>query len=445
MSKGETVLVGLSGGADSVALLHVLLALKPLLDIKLLAAHLHHGLRGQAADDDLAFVQALCEKENVPLFTKKIDIAYIAKEMQLSIETAGRKERYAFFEAVKAQAGATKIAVAHHLNDQAETMLMHLIRGAGMNGLSGMVAKRADGIVRPLLEVTKQEILNYCTGHQLSYQTDLTNNENQYNRNHIRNQLVPYIEKHFNPNLIHTLSHTSQLLTDDEQYLEQTASTWRQTHQVGNAMPIDALKKLPMPIMRRALRQMYFATAEYASDLGFVHLQAIIALIENNKTGTQIHLPQNVIAKCSYDRFYFEQQKDTEQYKGGLILPNAGVYHSEYFNCTLTLEIISQGEFEKFKPSKTAQAFDANILQDGLIVRKRKTGDKMALKNMHKKLQDIFTDEKVPKEKRDLYPVLATNDAVIWAVGLRRAHAYFVTKQTKEILRIEITGGKDND
>lgn len=221
IEENDVVIVAVSGGPDSMCLLDNLLALKNELKIKEIAvAHINHMLRDEAKAET-EYVEQYCAKNNIQCYTKFVDIAKIAQEQKIGTEEAGRKERYAFFDEVAKKIDATKIAIAHNKNDNAETVLMHMLRGSGISGLCGIKPYREGIFIRPLIKCSRNEIEEYCQEHKINPKYDKSNNDNTYTRNRIRNELIPYIKKEFNPNIIETLDRLSELITDEESYMEK--------------------------------------------------------------------------------------------------------------------------------------------------------------------------------------------------------------------------------
>jgi tRNA(Ile)-lysidine synthetase-like protein len=217
-TSGDKVIVAVSGGPDSLCLLHILYKLKERLNISLYVAHVNHCLRGNESDEDEKFVKEFCKKINVEFRSIKVDINKVASKYNLSCETAGRKIRYEFFEELKSQFGAQKIAVAHNANDQAETVLMRIMRGTGLDGLTGIKPVRDDIFVRPLINTTRNEIEKYCEENGLKPRIDKTNYETIYSRNKIRLELIPYMEKNFNKDVIRSLNRLAQTIRVDNDY-----------------------------------------------------------------------------------------------------------------------------------------------------------------------------------------------------------------------------------
>jgi len=219
IKSGDTIVVGVSGGPDSICLLNVLKNLQNELKINIVVAHINHMIRKEA-DSETEFVQDFCKQRDIKCFVKKVDVLQIAKEKKLGTEEVGRKIRYDFFEEVKNLVGGNKIATAHNANDNAETVLMNFLRGSGSTGLKGIEPIRDNKLIRPIIECTRQEIEQYCNEKGLNPKYDKTNQESIYTRNKIRNMLIPYIQENFNPNIIETINRMSHLIATDEMYFK---------------------------------------------------------------------------------------------------------------------------------------------------------------------------------------------------------------------------------
>ncbi len=221
ITSGDTILVAVSGGPDSMCLLDNLLKLKDVLEVKeIVVAHLNHMIR-QEAKEETEYVEEYCNKNNIRCFVKYEDIIKEAKEQKIGTEEAGRKARYDFFEQIASKTNANKIAIAHNKNDNVETVFMHMLRGSGISGLTGIKPYREGKYIRPLIKCSRDEIEEYCTKEKLNPKYDKTNNDNTYTRNRIRNELIPYIKKEFNPNIIETIDRLSELILDEENYMQE--------------------------------------------------------------------------------------------------------------------------------------------------------------------------------------------------------------------------------
>ena len=223
IKSGDTIVVGVSGGPDSICLLNVLKNLQNELKINIVVAHINHMIRKEA-DSETVFVQDFCEQRDIKCFVKKADVLQIAKEKKLGTEEVGRKIRYDFFEEVKNIVGGNKIATAHNANDNAETVLMNFLRGSGSTGLKGIEPIRDNKLIRPIIECTRQEIEQYCNEKGLNPKYDKTNQENIYTRNKIRNMLIPYIQENFNPNIIETITRLADVVSSEDDFIENVSN-----------------------------------------------------------------------------------------------------------------------------------------------------------------------------------------------------------------------------
>ena len=219
IQQGDQILVALSGGPDSVCLLHILYKLKDKFNLNLGAIHINHMLRGEESDKDEEYIVKLCDELRIKHYVKRINIEYVAKDSNVSLEVAGRNERYKAFEEIRTKYGYNKIAVAHNANDQAETVLMRVMRGTGLEGLTGIKAKREDGIIRPILCLSRQEIEEYCEEKRLNPRIDASNYERIYSRNKVRLDILPYMKEHFNKDIIDTLNRMTILLQKDNEFI----------------------------------------------------------------------------------------------------------------------------------------------------------------------------------------------------------------------------------
>ena len=220
IENGDSIVVGVSGGPDSICLLHVLNDLKNELNFKIYVAHINHMIRKEA-DEETEYVKKFCKNIGVECFAKKIDVIEIAKELKMGTEEAGRKIRYDFFEEVLKYTNSNKIATAHNNNDKVETIIMNILRGSGIVGLKGLDPIRENKFIKPLIEVSREEIEAYCEENKLEPRIDKLNNENIYTRNKVRNSVIPYIKKEFNPNILKTINRLSEVATEENEYLDK--------------------------------------------------------------------------------------------------------------------------------------------------------------------------------------------------------------------------------
>ena len=425
--RNAKIVVGLSGGADSVALLHVLCSLEK--EWNITAVHVHHGLRGEEADRDAAFAEKFCEALGVPCIVRKYDVRAEAKARKLGEEETGRLLRYEAFREVAGEDGY--ISVAHHRKDQAETVLMRLCRGTGLTGLVGMSPVNGN-ICRPLLFCSRQEIEQYCKENGLNWQEDATNQEETYTRNKLRLRVLPLLEE-IHPKAVEHISETAELLALEEDFLEQQASACYEAVKLnGTEVALDRKKlcELHPAMKKRVLRK---AMAEFCSaDVSQVQIEALEDLLQK-ETGKSRDFLEGIHAENRYDALVFSVKKEkTAGYQVALPLGETVLIPE------MGLNIMAwTGEKEELLP-EDRKCFDFDKVEGELSCRTRRTGDFISLKNGRKKIKDLFIDEKIPREEREIFPLIAVGEEVLWAVGLRASERHQPDEGTKEYLYVRI-------
>ncbi|MBE7031788.1 MAG: tRNA lysidine(34) synthetase TilS [Ruminococcaceae bacterium] len=444
IKSGDRVLAAVSGGADSVCMLHILSRLKQAIGFEVFCAHLNHGLRGEAADNDEKFVAELCKQLGIKVFTRKTDVAGLAKAEKLTVEEAGRKARYDFFAELSQKHKLTKIATAHNQNDNAETVLMRIIRGTGIDGLSGIPHTREDVVIRPVLDISRREIEEYCKKNNLEFCTDATNADNDYTRNKIRNRLIPYLEQEFNPEVCDALSRLAETATEDADFLNGYAKRLYarlaspMPSQKPNALHIDSLKLLEKSVAVRIVR---LAAAEAMKDikLSKTHIEDIFKLLDN-ETGSSIDLPQGLNANISYGWLAFTAPSfvaiDDENEFFAEVTVDEGVFVESIAKEISFAEVDAKGY--KCAINETMADLD-KIGAQPLFLRSRRDGDRIVWfpDGRTKKIKSVFIDEKIPKNDRNKIPLLCTGDEVVAIVGSRVSEKYKVTKDTERALVIK--------
>ncbi len=437
-SQGEAVLVGVSGGADSVCLLHILKELQKELGITIHVAHIHHGIRGEEADRDAEFVRSLCKKWKLPFSLRKISVPEFAETEGLSTETAGRVLRYRCFRELCETRKLSKIVTAHHRNDQAETMLMRILRGAGIEGLAGIRYMRQDGVVRPLLDVTREEIEAYCTENSLEYCTDSTNIETRYMRNRIRNQLLPELEQ-FNPNVVTALANLAKNMAEDGDFIKGYAK--RLYRRIGSPMPgrrpvVLESESLQMvePAIRVRLLQL---AAEDTMGKGYKadrkHWEAVLSLLEK-ETGASVDLPDGLTVSVGYGWLTFHAPEEEQD----VIFEPVSVEIGECYRVptgTVSLELGKPGM--ELAPNQWMLDYD-KIGDAKLELRTRREGDRIAVYRDGKtrKLKSFLIDEKIPQSERDSLVLLCSGEKVLAVPPYRVAEPYKADRNTKRGLVI---------
>ena len=308
IKNGDTIVIGVSGGPDSMALLNMLINLvnNKKIDAKLVVAHINHGLR-EEADEETRFVEDFCRQNNIECYVKREKVDELAKEQKIGTEEAGRKLRYSFFEEIANKVNANKIATAHNANDNAETVLMNLMRGSGTTGLKGIEIKRDEKYIRPILELTRKEIEEYCKNENLNPKYDKTNKENIYTRNKIRNKLIPYIEKEFNPNIVTSINRLSGLVKEEDEYLEKVVENEYKNilidENIGNnkvegieqvILDLKKFNKEDRVIKNRLIRYTISKVLGSSQNIEKIHITDIVKLCENN-IGNKFLLPNKKI------------------------------------------------------------------------------------------------------------------------------------------------------
>ena len=297
IQSGDGIVIGVSGGPDSMTLLNILNNLKEKLNIKLYVAHINHSIRKEA-DEETKYVHDFCKKIDVEFFAKKVKVEEIAKELKMGTEEAGRNIRYEFFEEVAHKVGANKIATAHNLNDNAETVLMNIIRGTSVSGLKGIDKVRDGKYIRPIIECSRAEIEDYCKEKNLNPRYDKSNNENIYTRNKIRNLLIPFLQKEFNPNIVEGINRLSQIAIEEEQFINKVVEKEYEKLQIAVdnniILNLKEFNKLDYVIKSKLI--LYTISKVYGKTSGIEkkHIDDIIKLCDNN-IGNKYLTPQKGI------------------------------------------------------------------------------------------------------------------------------------------------------
>lgn len=410
ISAGDSVLCGLSGGADSVSLITALYELKDELGIsRIVAVHINHSLR-DTADRDENFAKELCEKLGLEFFCVKADIRKIAKEKGLSEEEAGRNVRYEAFFEYKEKLGIDKIATAHTKDDVAETFFIRLLRGSSLDGLYGIKYVREDGVIRPILKMTKQEILEYLEEKKQPYVTDETNFKDDYLRNHIRLNLIPYLKENYNPEIINDVFRTSQLFSADVAYIrKKTEEEFERIVKTENnkiIINISSIMELDYAVSSRIINKCCNLISE--KNLYYVHINSIFELLKKGETGKSVDLPGEVVAEISYDSLIIRKKQTANPYSYPL---KTGEINVKEANKTFLV-------YKGHESGKNVFNIEADEL-DCYAIRSFCAGDRIYIKKVGtKKIKDIFIDKKIPRAERSAFPILTYNGQPVWLPGM---------------------------
>jgi len=442
MLSEENVLVALSGGPDSVFLLYVLNNLKEELKLDLHTLYINHGLRPEETPLEIESCKKLCETLKVPFITKSVDVKSFAKEKSMNKQEAARELRYKVFEETAFETKANKIALGHNADDQAETLLMRLLRGSGPIGLSGIPPVRGR-CIRPLIEIERQEIDRYIQEEKIDFVVDSSNLRRDYLRNKIRFSIIPMM-KEVNPNIIETLSRTAAIFREEERHFDiiVVKTLMRLISRKSDSrielflFPLEAMDKV---ILRRVLRRAIDET-KGLRRINFIHVEDIIDLIKTGKAGDRLYLPKGIRVIKDYSTLIFTTEPPVKldtymlEVPGEINLKEAGVL--------IKASILEshKSEIKDLRLSADLAVFDAERLIFPLVVRSRKEGNFFYPFGFgkRKKLQDFFVDEKVPRDERDRIPLVLSGEDIIWIAGYRQDDRFKVTDGTKKVLKLEV-------
>lgn len=457
LRPGEGVVVGVSGGVDSMALLHALWRLQDSWDLDLYIAHLNHGIRGEAAAGDAELVKEFGAKLGIPVYVEALDIPARAEALGLTEEEAGREARYGLYERIAGQMGATRIAVGHHGDDQVETVLMNLIRGAGLRGLAGMPPVRGK-IIRPLLDLRKWQLEAYCGWQKVPWREDATNLSIAYRRNYIRWEIVPRLAQ-LNPGVMRNIMHTATTLNEDWQSLDELAKDHYQKallHQSSISVSLSwpILQDLPVALRKRVLDHAYVEVTGSYQGLPGASLEQVELMLNKEAGARALTLPKSIDVYLQDQVLILTQRVKIKQ--GTSLSPRELSLDDstliEEVNMIVHLELLEEAT-HWWKEPATPQPkdvwqeqglwwadMDLDSLRLPLYARSRLPGDRIQPLGMNgsKKLQDLFVDEKVPKAMREQIPCIVDGEGIIAVVGLNQAHRSRVTKATRQVLRLTV-------
>ena len=418
LPQGARVLCAVSGGADSICLLHLLHAMSAEGDFTVAAAHYHHGMRGAAADSDAAFVEAFCKERNIPCVIEQGDVYGEAERRGLGVEETGRQLRYEFLRRTAAELGCDRIATAHNADDNLETLLLHLVRGAGLHGLAGIPPRRGD-IVRPLLTTSRADIEAYLEEHKLSHVEDCTNSDDSYARNRIRHQVVPVLRQ-LNPRLTESAAETMGYLRADNDFLNaQAAAACSHARWAEDDLVIEAryIAELPSAIAPRAARRMLEMMGDGNTDCSAAHLKAIVDLAAGDDPSAVAFLPNGRLVQRVYKDLLFTTQSDPLPpfVPTSLNLDGETAPEGTDWRCSCRA-VTCPAEGEEV-PGAFYLARDT--VEGELMLRPRQTGDEISLprRGGTKTVKKLFIDEKVPRRERERIPVLADSRGVAAVAG----------------------------
>ncbi|MBD5559856.1 MAG: tRNA lysidine(34) synthetase TilS [Clostridia bacterium] len=434
IERGQTIGCALSGGADSVALFVCLQALAAEHDFRLRAVHVEHGIRGRESERDAAFVSDLCRRRGVQLEMVHADVPAVAAKEKLGTELAAREVRRRFYAELVGSGWADAVATAHHMEDNAESLLLHMARGSGIDGLAGM-QPRSGFLIRPFLCVQRGEIRNYLQQEGECWVEDSTNADDTYRRNFVRHEILPRLEQ-INPKAVTAFCRLAETAAADLDFLQQeTAKAARAVtlyNSKGRAeLDLAALKGLHEALASRVLR-LVLAQLGRTQDVEQNHIAGLLALVSAARTGSHLDLGSGLTAEICYGRLLLctELKKPRTGFECALVRTGETAFPGGVLRC--------EPAAERGQGNGWSEFLDGSKLPAGTVIRTRRAGD--TFYPLHspgaKKLKDYFIDIKLPRAERDRVPLLADGRRILWVIGHRLSQDVAVSRQTQQILHL---------
>ena len=441
IANGDKVIVAVSGGPDSVCLLDILNRLAQDLELSLIAAHYDHGLRKDEDEYETRLVRDITASMGMPFETEK---APAMLKDRPSLEKNARDFRYAFLQNILGNHGAQKIALGHTLNDQAETVIMRLLRGSGPSGLAGIPPVRDNIIIRPLIEITRDEIAEYLKARGLPFVIDSSNSNKKYLRNRIRLELMPVLLQ-YQPRLFEHLGTFSNIIRDEDAFMESLALGWIASEVIKDingkiSIAVSSIKNLPAPLKNRVIRNLLKQVDGNIYPMEYDHIVSVSNLLDNAQPQCSVDLPNGILVRKTYENLIFSVKGDKEKTEYSYFLKGPGTYHLDVAGQTLMLEEIDSLPDMLGAEDPSTAYLDADKVRFPLTARNFMPGDRFVPLGMkgHKKVKNFFIDLKVTSEKRALTPILTSGDKVVWVCGYRVDERFKVTEETIKILKITI-------
>ena len=457
MQDGGSLVIGLSGGADSVCLFYLLSDICEKRHISLISVHVHHGIRGEEADRDAAFVRELARENGASCIVCHVDAPGYAKEKGLSLEEAARILRYRELERIRLEQGAYAIALAHHRDDQAETVLMNLSRGTGPVGLAGMLP-RSGTKIRPLLSISKMELLGYLKENHIDFVEDSTNSDTNYTRNKIRKEVIPILEGLY-PGASERIASTANDVRVWRDYIRQEALMIAGKNDISDGtaclIPVKRYRESPGAIREELLRIAVEAMIPSRKDVSRAHYRMLASLFEKEESGRSIDLPGGIraVRTAAAVRFYRKEEGEAEPVRSEkLVVPGEVAIETKAGKWLFSAEIIEKKDFNMkkddfFLEKDYTKYFDYGKIKGDLLLRSPREGDFFELEGTgsRKKLSRFYIDRKLPREQRKEQIVLADDSHILWALPDRISAAYRVTDETELVLKVSRSERKENE
>ena len=453
IAPGDAVLVAVSGGPDSMSLLHLLGERAPAWGLRLGIAHLDHGLRPESAQD-ADWIRRLAASLALTLYTERIDVRELGRRWRLSLEEAGRRARYRFLRQTADRHGYGKVALAHHADDNAETFLLNLLRGSGRSGLAGIPPAREGRWIRPLIEATRADILDYLSCRRLTALSDSSNTDRGFLRNRIRHELIPLLERDYQPGVRAVLNRSAEVFREEEDWIESLvrllldqAAVVRQPGRV--ALSVDALAGLAPAAQRRIVRAGLRLIRDDLRRIGLVHVEGIIALVKRTGDGGPLHLPAGVRVRRRGDRLEMacgEPGRDRHRPPDGCadysyVMESCGAVKVVESGDRIVLsEIEADSAVDPAAAGPRVAYLDAAVVEFPVTVRNLRPGDRFFPLGAGgtQKLSKFFIDHKISREQRRRCPLLISGGRILWVAGHRLDHHARLSGGTRRVLKAEL-------
>lgn len=410
----DRVLIGLSGGADSVFLLYALKTISEEFGFEIGACHIEHGIRGSESVRDMEFSEKLCKDLGIPFYAKQFDVPAVSRDQKISVETAARNVRYSYFQEVCKKDGFNLIATAHHKDDKVETILMNIIRGCSLRGYAGIEYKNGS-VIRPLLDISKSEILTFCQENNIEYCVDSTNEDTEYTRNRIRHILLPKL-KETNPSFEESLLRQSEIFTCEDEFLNIEADKFP----VDDGIDISKFSSLHKAIARRVIYKYIGNIKGSRNDISYTDIENALSICTSGKTGSRCHISGSLEGVVSYGKFFIREKMKDLSFEYEISLGE-------------TIEIKEAGV--KITLASTGGNFKISA-GDKVVIRSRRDGDVFYPVGMNgsKKVKDYLIDKKIPADKRMKIPILTVNEKIASIVGMRNDRRFFCPEGTCNLI-----------
>lgn len=443
LPRGAIVVAGVSGGIDSMAMLHVLMRLKGRYGLELKVCHLNHNLRGIESRRDYAFVRGFCRESGLGFIGRTLRKGSLKNLKKTSLQEAARNERLKFFNEIALKLGAGAVALGHTLDDQAETALMRFIKGSSLSGLSGIPATR-DKFVRPLIDVSRAEIEGYVRENNIPYVVDSSNLKTDYLRNKLRLRLIPYIRRNFNPSIISTIARSSASLKEDNDFIEGVAEDEFKNAVMRQESGLIILSNSTIAKTHDAIKARVFLKAVRALsgkaglDFSSAHVAAFLSLIRGKRPNARLDIAHGIKVKREYEKIIFATHSETgpECFEASLNVPGTTVLRHA--------GLVLNARVQKTRPkdlgkSKDCAYFDYDRVKPPVVLRSFMRGDSIVPLGMkgRKKIKEIFIEKKIPRGGRWKIPVLVSGSEVMCVAGVRESELFKLKGHTKRILKIE--------